>query len=154
VTAPALSTEHVFDIRALIGEPRSGAAGRLGQRLHIPITGGEVRGPRLTGRILPGGSDWVLCRRDGSSLIDAHYTIEADDGTPIYVRNRGLRVSSADVLERLRKGDPVSPEEMYFRSAPEFDAPEGPHGWLSDSLFVARLSREAGAVLVRVFRVC
>ena len=146
---PAL--EFVFEIRAEIGTPLRAGEGRLGERQHIPITGGVVQGPRLNGCILPGGSDWALTRHDGASVIDAHYTVQAEDGTPIYVHNRGLRVSSAEVLERLRRGELVAPHEMYFRSAPVFDAPDGPHGWLSDHLFVAELARSGNGVTVQVF---
>ena len=149
VAAPTL--EFVFEIRAQVGAVLRGGAGRLGERLHIPITGGTVSGPRLSGRVVPGGSDWLLARPDGASVIDAHYTIVADDGTPIYVRNRGLRVSSADVLARLQQGQPVADDEMYFRSAPSFDAPDGPHGWLADHLFVACLARAGEVVRVQVF---
>ncbi|MDH5539243.1 MAG: DUF3237 domain-containing protein [Rhizobacter sp.] len=147
--APAL--DFAFEIRAAVGPILRAGVGRLGQRQHIAITGGTVRGPRLIGRILPGGSDWVLTRPDGASVIDAHYTVQADDGTPIYVHNRGLRVSSAEVLARLQCGEPVAPHEMYFRSAPVFDAPDGPHGWLSDHLFVATLARLGPEVQVRAF---
>jgi hypothetical protein len=150
VTAPPL--EFVFTIEAEIGRPLRAGPGRQGERQHIPIVGGRVHGPRPSGRVLPGGSDWALTRRDGSTLIDAHYTIEADDGTPVYVHNRGLRVSSAEVRERLRRGDAVAPDEMYFRSAPVFDAPEGPHAWLSDHLFVATLARTGSTMCVDVFR--
>ena len=151
MTPQAPGLDFVFEIRAEIGEALRGGPGRLGTRLHIPITGGTVAGPRLNGRVLPGGSDWILARPDGASLIDAHYTVLADDGTPIYVHNRGLRVSSAEVLARLQRGEAVAPEEMYFRTAPVFDAPDGPHGWLSDHLFVATLRREANCIVVQVF---
>jgi hypothetical protein len=110
-----------------------------------------VCGPRLRGQVLPGGSDWLIARPDGASVIEAHYSILAGDGTPIYVTNRGLRVSSAEVLDRLSRGEPVPPQEYYFRSTPVFDAPDGPHGWLSDHIFVADLARIADAVRVRVF---
>jgi hypothetical protein len=153
VNAAAPALEHVFEIRAQIGTVLRGGAGRQGERQHIPIIGGTVRGPRLNGRIVPGGSDWVLSRPDGASIIDAHYTVVADDGTPIYVHNRGLRVSSAEVLERLRRGDAVAPHEMYFRSTPVFDAPEGPHGWLADHVFVASLARQGPDVVVQVYLV-
>lgn len=149
MSAPAL--EFVFEIRARIGAVQRAGAGPMGERQHIPILGGSVAGPRLNGRILPGGSDWPLTRADGNSVIDAHYTVEADDGSLIYVHNRGLRVSGAEVLDRLRRGEPVAPHEMYFRSAPVFDAPHGPHGWLNDHLFVATLERVGDGVQVRVF---
>ncbi len=148
-TAPAL--EFAFEIRAEVAAPLQGAAGRLGVRVHIAITGGSVSGPLLNGRILPGGSDWLLSRPDGASVVDAHYTVLADDGTPIYVHNRGLRVSSRAVLQRLKRGEPVAPHEFYFRSAPVFDAPAGPHGWLSDHLFIADLRRDGAAVVIKVF---
>jgi hypothetical protein len=102
---------------------------------------------------LPGGSDWLLRRPDGAAVIDAHYTVQADDGTPIYVHNRGLRVASADVTARLARGESVAPEEVYFRTAPVFDAPAGPHAWLADHLFVARASRVDDQIRVRVYQV-
>ena len=148
-TPPAL--EFAFQIRADVAAPLQGAAGRLGTRVHIAITGGSVAGPLLNGRILPGGSDWLLARPDGASVVDAHYTLLADDGTPIYVHNRGLRVSSDAVLQRLKRGEPVAPHAFYFRSAPVFDAPAGPHGWLADHLFIADLRRDGAAVVIEVF---
>jgi len=149
--APAL--ELVFEIRAEIGRILSGGPGKLGERLHIPITGGDVAGPRLAGRILPGSSDWALVRRDGASMVSASYTIEAEDGTPIYVHNEGLRVASPEVARRLRAGEDVAPSEYYFRSAPRFDAPLGLHDWLMDSIFVADCGRVGDAVRIRVFAV-
>jgi Protein of unknown function (DUF3237) len=152
VTPPQL--QFAFEIRARVGAPQRGGVGRLGERVHVPIGGGTVQGPRLNGQVMPGGGDWLLLRADGASVVEAHYSIRADDGTPIYVHNRGLRVSSRAVLERLQRGEPVADDEMYFRSTPVFDAPDGPHGWLSDRLFVARLARAGDAVVVQVFELC
>lgn len=150
-TQPGL--DHVFTIRASIGAAASRGQGPLGERLHIPITGGRVDGPRLSGTIRPGGSDWPLIRGDGNSRISARYTIEADDGTPILVVNEGLRVSPPDVTERLRAGEPVDPSEFYFRSAPVFEAPHGPHGWLNESIFTASLARDGSDIVIDVYRV-
>lgn len=149
--APGL--DRAFTIRADIDRPRSGGVGIAGERLHIPITGGIVDGPRLRGRVLPGGSDWPLIRRDGASQIMACYTIETDDGALILVRNDGLRVSSPQVLERLRAGEPVDPSEYYFRTAPVFDCADGPHQWLRERLFVASIAPRAGGVTVDVYEV-
>lgn len=150
-TAPAL--RYVFTVDAQIGKVAVGAPGPLGQRQHIPILGGHVSGPALQGRVLAGGSDWALLRNDGASLIDAHYTVEAADGALIYVQSRGLRVSSAVVLERMRAGEAVDPAEVYFRGAPTFEAPRGPHDWLNNHLFVASLARMADGVRLQVFQV-
>ena len=150
-TVPGL--EHCFTIRADVGRTLTGGASRNGERLHIEITGGSVEGPRLSGRIAAGGSDWPLVRPDGASRISACYTIVASDGTPVFVRNEGLRVSSPEVLSRLRAGERVDPAEFYFRSTPVFEAPDGPHGWLNDAVFVASLCRSGAKVVVDVYRV-
>lgn len=150
-TAPSL--RHVFTIQARIGAIGMGGPGPLGVRQHIPITGGEVSGPALQGRILPGGSDWALVRSDGASCIDARYTIEAQDGTLIYVQSRGLRVSSPEVLAQMRAGQAVDPADVYFRGNPSFEAPEGPHAWLNQRLFVATIVRLADGVCLQVFQV-
>lgn len=150
---PAL--EHVFTIVAQIAKPVSGGRSGVGERLHIPILAGAVTGPRLNGTIMPGGSDWPLIRPDGTSEIEATYTVVADDGTPILVRNSGLRVSAPDVLARLRAGEAVRPDEYYFRSSPRFDAPDGPHAWLRDRVFVASLAPTpaAGRITIDVYAV-
>lgn len=129
--------EHVFDIHVTIGEALEGGAGRHGHRRVIPITGGHVTGPRLTGRVVPGGADYELVRQDGCSLVEAHYALAATDGTPIYIVNKGIFHAPAEVIARVDAGDEVNPSDYYFRSTPVFDAPDGPHGWLSDRLFVA-----------------
>lgn len=145
--------EFVFSINALIDPPLSAGSAPHGTRLHIPITGGTVTGPRLTGRVVPGGSDWPIITPDGKSLIEAHYTILATDGTPIYVVNKGLRVSSEAVRQRLINAEDVSPEDYYMRAAPVFDAPDGPHRWLSENIFICSLKPGGGGVLIDVYRV-
>lgn len=142
-----------FRITALIDNVRSGGVGSYGERLHIPITGGRVEGPDFRGRILPGGSDWPIVRRDGTSLIEARYTVEAEDGTLVLVHNRGLRVSSEQVLAKLRSKEPVSPDAYYFRTVTEFDAPDGPHQWLREAIFVGSAAPGEGAVVIDIFRV-
>lgn len=150
-TTPAL--EKVFTIEAEVDAPRSAGPGPMGERLHIAITGGRVHGPRLSGRILPGGSDWPLIAPDGTSHIAAHYTVEAEDGTLIYVVNKGLRVSSAEVMARLRAAEPVSPDEYYMRAAPVFDVPDGPHQWLREALFVSSIAPKGRTIVIDVYRI-
>lgn len=149
--APLLS--HVFTIEARIGEIGVGGPGPLGQRQHIALLGGEVTGPALQGHIREGGGDWALVRADGTSVIDARYTIEATDGALIYVQSRGLRVSSKAVLESMRAGLPVDPTAVYFRATPLFEAPEGVHGWLNQHLFVATVERLPTGVRLQVFQI-
>ncbi|MWD26623.1 DUF3237 family protein [Aquicoccus sp. SCR17] len=148
-----IALAFAFEIRATIGAALDGGPGRNGHRRIIPITGGTVEGPRLSGRVLPGGADYELVRADGNSVVEAHYALEAADGTPIYIRNVGLFVAPEDVIARLDAGEEVAPAEYYFRSAPVFDAPAGPHGWLADRIFVAECRFTPAEVAIRVHEV-
>lgn len=142
---------HAFTIEACIAQARRAGRGATGERVHIPITGGVVSGPHQNGRVLPGGSDWSLVRPDGTSQIEATYTIEASDGALILVRNQGLRVSSPEVFARLGRRERVEPSEYYFRGTPVFDAPLGPHQWLTERVFVASLAPTGDRVYVDVY---
>ncbi|MBV8850849.1 MAG: DUF3237 family protein, partial [Methylobacteriaceae bacterium] len=61
--APGLS--FVADIRVDVGEPIAVGETGLGLRRVVPILGGTVEGPRLNGRIVPGGGDFQILRADG-----------------------------------------------------------------------------------------
>ena len=40
----------------------------------VAITDGSFDGPRLSGRVLPGGGDWTLLRADGVLELDLRIT--------------------------------------------------------------------------------
>ena len=126
-----------------------------GQRRRIvPINGGRVEGPRFKGRILPGGADWqTLSTTDGLSRLEARYVLQHEDGTVVGVTNRGVRRGPAEVMARLAAGERVEPAAYYFRASPEFDAPPGPHRWLSESTFVCAGARWPDAVELDIWRV-
>ena len=42
---------------------------QAGHRRVIPIAGGVVSGPKLQGRVVPGGADWQLLRPGRHRLI-------------------------------------------------------------------------------------
>lgn len=94
-------------------------------------------GPRLTGRAVPySGGDWPLIWPNGVIEFNAHYLLEASDGTPTYVRNRGFAHAPPDVQARLNRGEPVDPAQNYCRLAPRFETPPGVHDWMTRTVFV------------------
>ena len=145
--------EFAFEINVALAPPLDGGPGRHGHRRINPITGGWVRGPRLQGRVLPGGADYEWVRANGCSVLDAHYVLQAEDGTPIYIRNQGLFIADAALLRRLDAGESVDEAAYYFRCAPRFEAPEGPHGWLSERLFFGSGAFRHDHVLIKIFEI-
>ena len=115
----------------------------------IPITGGTVSGPGITGTVLPGGADWQRVRPDGTAEIEARYVIQTHDGAAISVLNKGLRGGPPEVMRRLAAGEPVDPGEYYFRTAPQFQTGDNRYAWLTQRLFVGLGERAPGAVIIR-----
>jgi hypothetical protein len=116
-----------------------------GERRIVPITGGRFQGPGLAGRVLPGGADRQLVRRDGAVSLDANYELETDDGVIISVHNR--------VLTRTPKEPPNA--SRYAFSTLDIVAPDGRYGWLNDWVYVGTLHslRPRPNVLIRVYKV-
>jgi hypothetical protein len=144
---------HVCDIEASLGPIRDLGPTPHGRRRIIPVLGGVVKGPRLLGEIVPGGTDWLYVRADGILELEARYSIKASDGTEITVVNRGLRRASPDIMDRLSRGEAVDPALVYFRASPVFEAPAGPHEWLNQSVFVCTAERLPDRVRIKVLEV-
>lgn len=146
--------EFVYEAGGDLEPPREIGTTYDGTRRIIPIlAGGYVKGPSISGRLLGNAADWQLTRPDGVTVADATYAIETDDGALIQLRNRGLRHGPSDVMARLRAGEEVDPADYYFRTVPEFIAPEGPYDWLNKSIFVCAGARYASSIRLWVWRV-
>lgn len=147
------SLHYAFTAFVTIAKPLDVGTTIAGRRRIIPITGGRVEGPRLSGIVLPGGADWQVVSADGTAHLIARYTLRAADGTLISVVNRGVRHGPPDVLARLAAGESVDPSLYYFRATPAFEVTPGPHEWLARSVFVAVGERAPDCVTIKVFEV-
>lgn len=145
--------EHVADLNVRIAAPLE--IGRIAGNLRrmIPIAGGEVFGPRIRGKVLPGGADYQVMRSDGITDLHARYVIETEDRSLIYVENTGIRCGPPELMEKLRRGEPVDPALIYFRSAPRFETAAPGYEWLMRSLFLCSGARFPDRVELRFFRV-
>ncbi|MEO8308012.1 MAG: DUF3237 domain-containing protein [Pseudomonadota bacterium] len=121
---------------------RFAPAWQAGLRGFVGVQGGHVEGPRFSGRVLPqSGGDWPRIWQSGLVDFEAHYLLEATDGTPVYIHNRGIAWSSPEVLARIEAGIPATGDETYCRVMPRFEVPAGPHDWLARTLFVGKGER-------------
>ena len=148
-----LGKQPIFTIFAELEGITSLGRTPYGERRVIGILGGSVRGPKLNGRILPGGADWQIIRTDGAADIKARYIIETDDGARIMVTSEGLRHGPPEVMERLARGDNVDPAHYYFRTVMRFETSDPKVDWLNRILALARGQRETRAVRLDVYEV-
>src|SRR5262245_29284823 len=82
------------------------------------ISGGRFEGERLRGTILSGGSDWQSLRADGATTLNVRLVMQTDDGALIGMTYLGMRHGPKDVLDRIGRGEKVSPTEYYMRATP------------------------------------
>ncbi len=151
--APAPGLAHAFTVLVKVATPVELGTIAGAQRRFIPIVGGTVEGPRLTGEVLPWGGDWQDIRPGGVTEVTARYFLKAEDGTVIGVENAGLRIASEAVTADLARGGAVDPRAYYFRTTPRFDVAPGAHGWLSRTAFVASGIRRPDLVQIDIFSI-
>lgn len=149
---PSTHLFHVADISVLVGEPIEVGESVAGARRVIPILGGTVTGPRLSGRVMPGGADYQLIRKDGVTELDARYVIECNDTARIYVANTGLRHGPPEAMERMRRGEPVDPALIYFRTTPRFETGDTSYDWLTRHIFICEGVRRPSSVHLALFQ--
>jgi hypothetical protein len=148
-----IKTEFLCRIEVTLEPVRDLGETPLGRRRIIGITGGKFAGPRLAGRILPGGADWQVIRGDGVAYLDARYTLETADGALIYVNNKGYRHGPKEVIERLARGEEVDPALYYMRATPWFETAAPAYAWLNRAICVATGARRAAAVELDFYEV-
>lgn len=120
---PVPRVEPVFTLFVDVEPPIATETTPAGIALLIPIVGGRVAGPRLSGELLRGGEDSARDRPSGIFQVHARYHLRTDDGVTIAVENLGVW--------RERPG-----ESPYFVTAPTFTAPDGQHSWLNRGVFI------------------
>jgi len=148
-----LSGAPIFRIEADVAEILPLGQTPYGERRIINILGGHVHGARLNGRVLAGGADWQIIRRDGVTDLRARYTIEAETGARILVASDGLRHGPPDVMARLARGEAVDPDLYYFRTAMRFETADPDLAWLNRILALGRGVREPRTVRIDVHEV-
>jgi hypothetical protein len=117
------------------------------------ISGGSFEGERLRGKILSGGSDWQSLRADGTVTLNVRLVMQCDDGALIAMTYLGMRHGPKEVLDRIGRGEKVSPAEYYMRATPYYETASEKYGWLNRIVSVAYGHRMAGGAIYQVFQV-
>jgi hypothetical protein len=139
----AMDSRFLMTLQVAVGSAQKIGIVPHGLRAVVPITGGHFEGPRLRGKILPGGGDWTLLRSDGVLALDLRVTLETDDGALIDMTSFGLRHGPPEVLAALARGERVDPATYYFRSLPRFETGHATYAFLNRVLAVASGDRRA-----------
>ena len=132
---------------------REMGAGRAGARRIIPIIGGTVTGPRLTGRLLNLGADWQTIFADGLAELDTRYAMETDDGATIEIVNYGYRHGPKEVLDAVARGETVDPASYYMRTHARLETGDSRYAWVNRTLFVGVGARTQSSVQIALYAI-
>jgi hypothetical protein len=151
LAAPALA--RFADLEVEVGAPIEVGAVAGGMRRLIPIVGGRCSGRGFSARVLPGGADFQLVTSATMARLEARYVLETDAGDRIYVENDAIRTAPPAIMARLVRGEPVDPQDVYFRCQPRFEASAPALAWIAERLFLGVGVRRPTTVEMRFFEV-
>jgi hypothetical protein len=149
----ALASRPLFAFHVDVRKPDIVGATPGHDRRIGEITGGRFEGPRLRGKMLTGGSDWQSLRLDGATTINVRLLLQTDDDALIAMTYQGVRHGPQDVLDRLARGESVSPSDYYMRVAANFETAAKRYDWLNRVVSVACGHRVAGGAIYQVFEI-
>jgi len=106
-----------------------------GRRIHQPVIGGTISGPRLSGKVYEnGGGEFGLVRADGTAELFTRLMLIADNGEWLYTQ------ATAYIRQ-----------DGYARFQAIFDADrQGPHAWLNESMFIGTIEESGGGRMRRL----
>jgi hypothetical protein len=133
----------LMTLQVVVGPAQKIGAAPHGVRAATAIVAGTFEGPRVRGKVLPGGGDWTLLRSDGVLELDLRVTLETDDGALIYMTSFGVRHGPPDVLAALSRGEAVDPSAYYFRTTPRFETSAPQYAFLNRLIAIASGDRRA-----------
>jgi hypothetical protein len=148
-----MKLEPLMTYRADLKAPVEVGAGPFGRRTIFDVTGGTAEGPRLRGRLLASGGDWLLVDDAGVGRLDVRGTLETHDGARIYVHYHGVLELNEAVRGALARGEATDYGDTYFMTQPRFETGDPRYAWLNRVVAVAEGRVLPGAVEYRVYHV-
>jgi hypothetical protein len=126
-------------------------AGPQGTRAIFEVTGGAFEGPRLRGKLLTGGGDWMLIDAQGMGHLDVRATFETHDGALIYVQYFGRVVVTEAINQALQGKGATDYGDTHFFTQPRFETGDARYAWLNQVIAVAQGRVCHGRVEYQVF---
>src|SRR5258705_9680845 len=116
----ALTSSYLMDVLFETGGPGGGA---VGNRQIVSVTGGTFEGPRLKGKVLPPGGDWLQTVAGNVRLLDVRALLVTDDDQRIYMTCKGVMYTPQG-------------GSLYWRTTPYFETASEKYAWLNSIVCV------------------
>jgi hypothetical protein len=135
-----LQSAFLADLTIETEVPHDAGAGH-GGRLVVPVAGGTIEGPRLTGTFVRPGGDWIIERPDGSRVLDVRLLVQTDDGQFVYLSWRGIAYT------------PAGGGALVARIVPVFETGAAKYAWLNNVIAVGVLRPISHKIAYRLYEI-
>ena len=124
-----LKTEYLMTYQAPL-DPPIAVDGSL---MVVNVTpGGWLKGPKINGKFVAPGADWLRIMPSGAMRLDVRAMIQTDDNAYIYMSYNGIMQHTKESGERLAKGEVMGGKDVpYFIAAPTFQTSSEKYAWLN-----------------------
>lgn len=147
-----LHCQHLFDTAVPVLEPlQLGDIPKGNRRIRVGQEG-EFNGDRLSGKILPGGTNWFLTRPDGVGELEVRLNLQADDGQLIYMHSEGFLHYPAELAKQVLSGQ-ADASEYYLRERTVFETAAQQYYWLNSIIAVGVGWYQPGLVGMSIYEV-
>ena len=152
----SLPHKHLITLRLDVNSLGAAQIGGTpeGRRTIAPVTGGTFEGERVSGKVLPGGADWVRFRPDGAMMIDVRLTLQASDGALIYLSYNGRFLGAATAMAELAKGKTLDPNRYSLVTVAKFECGDERYAWLNDLIAVGRGEQSGFNPVYTIYEIC
>lgn len=150
---PELKSTYIGELRIEVTGSYMLGASPLGQRRLDRLDKGHFKGPKIEAEIVAGGMDLLLGGADGALRPDVRLVLKLDDGETLLIVYRGVRHGPPEVMQRIAKGEQVSPHEYYLRTGLVFETASRKYDWMNRAIGVGVGRRAPGAVFYDVFEI-
>jgi len=154
-SVPSLQNRHLMTLRLDVESSGAAQVGKTpeGRRTIAPVKGGTFEGERLSGKVLPGGADWVRFRADGTMMIDVRLTLQTHDRAMIYLSYQGRFIGASTAMADLAKGKTLDAGSYSLVTVAKFECGDEKYAWLNDVIAVATGEQSGFNPIYTVFEI-
>ena len=136
-----MKLEELAEVTAYVTAPFPVGPSSWGTRLIFPVVEGNVKGPKLDGKIGAFGADWGIIRADNCFELDVRIVIETDDGAFIHTHYSGIVDMTKEQADKFLAGE--LPTGLVLYTTPRFETGHENYQWLTRVQAVGRGTVEA-----------
>ncbi len=130
IQSTEITTEYIMSYEAPLDPPLA-----IDESMMIVNVreGGWVAGPKINGKFIAPGADWLRIMPSGNFRLDVRGLIKTDDDAYIYLTYNGVIKNTPESLERLTNGERLTHKDIpYFLAAPTFQTSFEKYNWLNE----------------------